>query len=128
MRRKPMRRAAMRRGPLRALAVALVALALIGTACSGGDDDDGNAGGGSTEDPGDCVPVDMAVSSEKIALLSDLADEFNDSDASNLGRGDDNVVEVYVRYLRTSLEAHGPRLLQTVRGRGYALRREEDPA
>lgn len=39
-----------------------------------------------------------------------------------------NVLEVYVRYLRTSLEAHGPRLLQTVRGRGYALRREEDPA
>lgn len=39
-----------------------------------------------------------------------------------------NVLEVYVRYLRTSLEAHGPRLVQTVRGRGYALRREEDPA
>ncbi len=39
-----------------------------------------------------------------------------------------NVLEVYVRYLRTSLEAHGPRLLQTIRGRGYALRREEEPA
>ena len=92
MRRKPMRR-----GPLRALAVALVALALFGTACSGGDDDDGNAGGESTEDPGDCVPVDMAVSSEKIALLSDLADEFNDSDASNLGGGDCAFVRVQVK-------------------------------
>lgn len=39
-----------------------------------------------------------------------------------------NVLEVYVRYLRTRLEAHGPRLVQTVRGRGYALRRDEEPA
>ena len=31
-------------------------------------------------DPGDCIVVDMAVSSEKIALLTELADEFNDSD------------------------------------------------
>jgi len=36
-----------------------------------------------------------------------------------------NVLEVYVRYLRTRLEAHGSRLLQTIRGRGYALRRDE---
>ena len=37
-----------------------------------------------------------------------------------------NVLEVYVRYLRTKLEERGPRLLQTVRGRGYALRRDEE--
>ena len=37
-----------------------------------------------------------------------------------------NVLEVYVRYLRNSLEEHGPRLIHTVRGRGYVLRREED--
>ena len=30
-------------------------------------------------DPGDCIVVDMAVSSEKIALLTDLAEEFNGS-------------------------------------------------
>jgi len=36
-----------------------------------------------------------------------------------------NVLEVYVRYLRTKLEAAGPRLIQTVRGRGYALSRDE---
>ena len=35
-----------------------------------------------------------------------------------------NVIEVYVRYLRTALEAHGDRLIHTVRGRGYELRRE----
>jgi DNA-binding response OmpR family regulator len=36
--------------------------------------------------------------------------------------GDDNVVEVYVRYLRTKLRDYPPQLLQTVRGVGYALR------
>jgi DNA-binding response OmpR family regulator len=35
-----------------------------------------------------------------------------------------NVLEVYVGYVRARLEAHGPRLLHTVRGRGYVLRRE----
>ena len=37
--------------------------------------------------------------------------------------GDDNVLEIYVGYLRKKLEAEGgPRLIQTVRGVGYALR------
>ena len=37
--------------------------------------------------------------------------------------GDDNVLEVYVGYLRKKLEANGaPRLIHTVRGIGYALR------
>ena len=37
--------------------------------------------------------------------------------------GDDNVLEVYVRYLRTKLEAAGePRLIHTLRGSGYTLR------
>lgn len=39
--------------------------------------------------------------------------------------GDDNVLEVYVGYLRKKLEAGGhPRLIYTVRGIGYALRAE----
>ncbi len=39
--------------------------------------------------------------------------------------GESNIIEVYVRYLRSKLEAGGePRLLQTVRGVGYALREE----
>ena len=37
-----------------------------------------------------------------------------------------NVLDVYVGYLRQKLEAAGPRLLHTVRGRGYVLRREEE--
>jgi len=37
--------------------------------------------------------------------------------------GESNIIEVYVRYLRSKLEAAGePRLIQTVRGVGYALR------
>ena len=39
--------------------------------------------------------------------------------------GDDNVLEVYIGYLRKKLEAGGrPRLIQTVRGIGYVLRTE----
>jgi two-component system response regulator MprA len=39
--------------------------------------------------------------------------------------GESNIIEVYVRYLRAKLESGGePRLIQTVRGVGYALREE----
>jgi len=39
--------------------------------------------------------------------------------------GDDNVLEIYIGYLRKKLEAGGlSRLIQTVRGVGYALREE----
>ena len=39
--------------------------------------------------------------------------------------GDDNVLEVYVGYLRKKIEQAGePRLIQTVRGVGYVLREE----
>jgi two-component system response regulator MprA len=39
--------------------------------------------------------------------------------------GEENIVEVYVHYLRVKTEAAGePRLLQTVRGVGYVLREE----
>ena len=37
--------------------------------------------------------------------------------------GESNIIEVYVRYLRTKLEQEGaPRLLETIRGVGYVLR------
>ena len=39
--------------------------------------------------------------------------------------GESNIIEVYVRYLRTKLEAGGKsRLIQTMRGVGYALREQ----
>jgi two-component system copper resistance phosphate regulon response regulator CusR len=39
--------------------------------------------------------------------------------------GVSNTLEVHVMELRRKLEAHGPRLIQTLRGRGYVLRRDE---
>jgi DNA-binding response OmpR family regulator len=37
--------------------------------------------------------------------------------------GESNIIEVYVRYLRTKLESSGrSRLIQTIRGVGYAMR------
>lgn len=36
-----------------------------------------------------------------------------------------NVIEVYIRYLRNHLEENGPRVIHTLRGRGYILSREE---
>jgi two-component system, OmpR family, response regulator ArlR len=41
--------------------------------------------------------------------------------------GDTNVVDVYIRYLRSKVDdAHNNRLIQTVRGVGYALREEKN--
>jgi Ca-activated chloride channel family protein len=70
----------------RASAAALL-LALVAAACAGegGDDPLGNV----DDDPGDCIVVDLAVSSEKIELLTRLADDFNGSD---LARVDDECV------------------------------------
>jgi Ca-activated chloride channel family protein len=61
----------------------LVVAATVLGACGGG-------GGGSTQpgqvdgDPGDCTVVDMAVSSEKIALLTELANTFNDGEGRDV--------------------------------------------
>ena len=63
------------------LVIALITSAAgLTAACGGGSsgiDADSIDG-----DPGDCIVVDMAVSSEKIALLTELANTFNDSDAT----------------------------------------------
>ena len=40
--------------------------------------------------------------------------------------GVSNTLEVHVMELRKKLEAHGPRLIQTVRGRGYVLASETE--
>jgi Ca-activated chloride channel homolog len=60
------------------------------SACAGSDgsDDSGSDSGDlSDADPGDCITVDMAVSSEKIALLTELAEEFNQSADAELDEG-----------------------------------------
>ena len=50
-------------------------------------------------------------------------DKIVESVWGGLFKGDDTVLEVYVGYLRSKLEAAGEgRLIQTVRGVGYVLR------
>jgi len=68
-------------------------LVVTAAACGGGDDDDGGDEG-SLEDPGDCVPVDLASSPEKLELMTDLADDFNGSDAADMDGGDCAFVRV----------------------------------
>ncbi|UDY35733.1 extracellular solute-binding protein [Dermatobacter hominis] len=63
------------------LAVAL-GVAALAAACSSADETGGGGGG----DRGDCIGVDVAVSSEKVDLLGDLADDFDDSGATVDGR------------------------------------------
>lgn len=67
------------------LLAALVGLALVAAACSSGDE----SGSEGTADPRreDCVTVDAAVSSEKIELLTDLAERFNDSEQATVDGG-----------------------------------------
>ena len=64
------------------LAALVVGLALVAAACSS-DDESGSDG---TADPRreDCITVDAAVSSEKIELLTDLAERFNDSEQATV--------------------------------------------
>lgn len=70
------------------LAATVLSLALVAAACSFGDADDDVAGSGSDfGDPGDCTPIDIAVSSEKIDLLTSLARSFNGSDDAEIDGG-----------------------------------------
>jgi Ca-activated chloride channel family protein len=69
--------------PLRPACIALVALAALAAACtteSGGDDAVPDLG-----DPGDCIVADLSVSPEKVDLLTQLADDFNESPAARVG-------------------------------------------
>ncbi len=67
---------------------ALVAACLLVAACSSAtNDSDGDASDLGDADPGECATIDMAVSSEKIALLTELANDFNGTDAAELTDG-----------------------------------------
>ncbi len=70
--------------PQVAIASLLIAAAFL-AACGGSSDESGP--GDEFGDPGDCTVVDMAVSSEKIALLTQLADDFNGSDEAQIDSG-----------------------------------------
>ncbi len=70
-----------------ALIAALVAATGCGLSTDSGDEAGGDSAGLADADPGDCITVDMAVSSEKITLLTELAREFNDSDMATIDDG-----------------------------------------
>lgn len=62
------------------LAIALCLVAGL-VACNGDDGDEGGGGPIDVGDPGDCLVVDMAISPEKIDLMTELAREFNSTGA-----------------------------------------------
>ncbi len=66
--------------------VAVLAAVSLSAACTSDGDSSGSSGLEGA-DPGDCTPVDMAVSPEKISLLTELARTFNESDAAELDEG-----------------------------------------
>ena len=68
-----------------AAGLAVVGLLAAGACSSGGDDDVRVAP--DFGDPGDCTVIDLSVSSEKVALMTDLAKAFNDSDEAELDDG-----------------------------------------
>lgn len=86
MPRTPDRPQRTRRQRHRLLAV-LAASALVATACGGGGSDSSGSSGDPFGDPGDCAVIDIAVSSEKIDLMTALAQDFNASDVSDLDDG-----------------------------------------
>ena len=67
----------------RVAGLALV-VALAATACSISSNDSDSGDGSGLDDPGDCIPVDMAVSPEKVDLLTGLANTFNGSADANV--------------------------------------------
>lgn len=68
------------------VSVAGLLLFVLATACLPNFNEEGDADGGdvAVEDPGDCIVVDMAVSPEKIDLLTDLARTFNESEGAEV--------------------------------------------
>ncbi len=74
---------------IRTTAVRLTALVLaaglVTASCGSGGGTNANQDG--LGDPGDCTVIDMAVSSEKIDLMTALAKSFNGSDDAKLGDG-----------------------------------------
>jgi two-component system OmpR family response regulator len=60
----------------------------------------------------------LMLNPRRVLTRAQLLDHVWDYDFG----GDARVLETYVSYLRKKIDAHGPPLIQTVRGVGYALR------
>ena len=62
---------------------------------------------------------------DRVLTRSEILENVWDSNYDGFG----NVVDVYINYLRNKLEEQGePRVIETVRGRGYILKKEPDDA
>ena len=59
----------------------------------------------------------LMLNPRRVLTRAQLLDHVWDYDFG----GDGRVLETYISYLRKKLDAHGPSLIQTVRGVGYAL-------
>ncbi len=81
---------------IRTLAMIVVASTLVGAACSS-ETEQTSSSGALSGDPGDCIIVDMAVSPEKVTVLTELANTFNDIDDNKV-----NDTCVFVRPARKS--------------------------
>jgi two-component system OmpR family response regulator len=60
----------------------------------------------------------LLLNPRRVLTRAQLLDHVWDYDFD----GDSRILETYVSYLRKKLDPHGPSLIQTVRGVGYALR------
>jgi two-component system OmpR family response regulator len=60
----------------------------------------------------------LMLNPRRVLTRAQLLDHVWDYDFG----GDARVLETYISYLRKKLDAHGPSLIHTVRGVGYALR------
>ncbi|HWJ65029.1 MAG TPA: extracellular solute-binding protein [Acidimicrobiales bacterium] len=64
-----------------------LALGLVAAGCSSGSGGSDGSPDDPFGDPGDCTVIDVAVSSEKIDLMTDLAKGFNGSDDADIDGG-----------------------------------------
>jgi Ca-activated chloride channel homolog len=92
-----------RAGRTRRLVVGSVVLLLLAGCLDDAPLDTGTA---APEDPGDCIAVDIAVSSEKIELITDLARTFNAASADE-NYGDAYAVEGRCVFVRPAVKASG---------------------
>lgn len=69
----------------RRLLAAVVAAALLASCSLAGSTDESTDTTDDLGDPGECAVVDMAVSSEKVSLLTELAGVFNESESAQVG-------------------------------------------
>lgn len=91
---------------LRRLAAAALAATMLAGCLDAGTSDDAADDDLALGDPGDCIVVDVAVSSEKIDLMTDLAREFNAASASG-NDADTYQVDGSCVYVRPATKASG---------------------